>query len=65
MNDICTLVINNNAGDWQQDDNGVVGPPEDVLNAICPEDCNSKGTCTLGLFESVLVCVFSQCHCHG
>ena len=48
MNDLCTIAVNNNAGGWVDDGNGQVGPPADILENLCPGNCNDNGNCVLG-----------------
>ena len=51
MNDLCRIAINNNAGDWVDNGAGGVGPSPDVLNNLCPGNCNDNGACENGEYK--------------
>ena len=33
---------------WKKDENGIVAPPQEIGNSLCPNECSLNGKCSNG-----------------
>ena len=33
---------------WKKDENGILGPPQEIGSSLCPNECSGNGNCSNG-----------------
>ncbi|XP_070542860.1 von Willebrand factor D and EGF domain-containing protein-like [Ptychodera flava] len=44
---VCLSTLTKNTSLWETNEEGELAPPASIINAVCPNNCNGNGNCTM------------------